>query len=86
MQAKERSDPAGWLAFQSGVSVLKLQRSRLEREGADLASVLEAAAQRERLAGEADEYEDAVGRWDVDQAARRCVVVVRVSAVMGRQP
>ena len=81
IQAKERGDPQGWLAFQSGVSELKLQRSRLEREAEDVAAVLEAALQRERQAGEYDEYEEAVGKWDGAQAGRRCAVLL--PAVLG---
>lgn len=64
IQAKERSDPQGWLAFQTEVSSLKLQRNRLEREAEDVAAVLEAARQRERRAGEYNAYEQAVGDWD----------------------
>ncbi|KAL4859226.1 Acyl-coenzyme A oxidase [Chlorella vulgaris] len=64
IQAKERSDPQGWLAFQTEVSSLKLQRNRLEREAEDVAAVLEAARQRERRAGEYNAYEEAVGDWD----------------------
>lgn len=37
MKAKEQGDPQGWLAFQTAVSSLKLQRTRLEREAADIA-------------------------------------------------
>lgn len=64
MKAKEQGDPAGWLSFQTEVSSLKLQRSRLEREAADVAAVLNVAGRRERVAGERDEYEEAVGAWD----------------------
>ena len=70
IQAKERGDPAGWLAFQTRVSSLKLQRSRLEREGADMAGLLAEVAQRERAAGEFSEYQEAVGQWDEAQARR----------------
>jgi hypothetical protein len=71
MQAKERSDPQGWLAFQTQVSSLKLQRSRLEREAEDLQGVLDEARRRERQAGEFDAYEDAVGQWDRKDAQDR---------------
>ena len=71
MQAKERSDPQGWLAFQTQVSSLKLQRSRLEREAEDVQAVLDAARRRERQAGEFDAYEDAVGQWDRKDAQAR---------------
>ena len=36
IQAKERGDPQGWLAFQTELSGLKLQRTRMEREAADM--------------------------------------------------
>lgn len=69
VQAKERGNPQGWLAFQTRMSALKLQRSRLEREAADVAAVLEEAARRQRQAGQHNAYEEAVGEWDGSQAA-----------------
>ncbi|KAL4458671.1 hypothetical protein ABPG75_013536 [Micractinium tetrahymenae] len=69
IKAKEQAHPAGWLAFQTEVSSLKLQRSRLEREAADVAAVLEEAERRQRLAAEYDEYEEAGKAWEASQAA-----------------
>jgi hypothetical protein len=71
IQAKERGDPQGWLAFQTRMSALKLQRSRLEREAGDVAAVLEAAAQRQRQEGQYNAYEEAMGEWDGAQATSR---------------
>ncbi len=48
----------------------RLQRSRLEREAADVAAVLEEAERRQRLAAGFDEYEEAGKAWDASQAAR----------------
>lgn len=46
LAAKEASDPAGWQAFQADASRLKLQRTRLEGEAAELDNAL-AVAERE---------------------------------------
>ena len=40
MAAKEKADAAGWQAFQTRVSTLKLQRTRVEREAAEVSSAL----------------------------------------------
>lgn len=69
IRSKERADSSAWTAFQAQLSNLKLQRSRLEGECADLAAALEAAAARQRLAGQSSEYEAAVGAWDGAQQA-----------------
>lgn len=52
-----------------GHLVAFLQRSRLEREAADAAAVLEEAERRQRLAAEYDEYEEAGRAWDASRAA-----------------
>lgn len=44
VSGKEKGDPAGWLAFQTSVHSLKLQRSRLEAQLADVTSLLTSAA------------------------------------------
>ncbi|PSC71131.1 protoporphyrin IX magnesium chelatase [Micractinium conductrix] len=69
MKAKEQGDPQGWLAFQTAVSSLKLQRTRLEREAADIAGIIADAAHTQRQAGEYNEYDEAVGAWDATAGA-----------------
>jgi len=61
---KESQDPRGWLAFQSSVNSLKLQRSRAEREAQELAAAGEEAARRERMAASPSDYDIISGQWD----------------------
>ena len=46
---KERSDAAGWRAFQGSCQTLKLQRTRAQGEARELEAAIDAAARAARL-------------------------------------
>lgn len=62
--SKESQDPRGWLAFQSSVNSLKLQRSRAEREAQELAAAAEEASRKERIAASPSDYDSISGQWE----------------------
>lgn len=70
LAAKESQDPRGWMAFQSSVNSLKLQRSRAEQEAAELAGAAEEAARRERAAAAPSEYDAVSVKWDADARSK----------------
>jgi magnesium chelatase subunit H len=62
--SKESQDPRGWLAFQTAVNSLKLQRSRAGREAQELAAAAEEAARRDRMAASPSEYDTVSVQWN----------------------
>ena len=60
LASKESQDPKGWLAFQSEVNSLKLQRTRLEGEKRALLAAAEEARRLQRAADLPSEYDSIV--------------------------
>ena len=70
LSAKESQDSRGWLAFQTSVNSLKLQRSRLEQEAAELAGAAAEASRRERAAAAPSEYDAVAEKWDAEARSK----------------
>ena len=65
--AKTKADPKGWLAFQTDVSRLKLQRSRALSEAAEAGAAAERAERAQREAEAASDYALAAERWEAEE-------------------
>ena len=80
----EKAEMSKWLSFQSRVSALKLQRSRVGREASDMLSAAEAAEKRDRDAESVTEYQAATARWDKDRDQGSNVPVLQTSSPDGK--
>lgn len=83
LKVKETQDPKGWLAFQTDISSLKLQRSRLDKEIQQVTAAIDQAEKKIRAALSPTEYESVTSPQDFSDKdgamARQTVTIVLIT-------